>query len=372
MVAARAAAAEANDDDDDGGGGGLNSDEGATDAEDEWAFTVLLTGHDSEIKSVAFCPVNPSLLATCSRDKSVWIWEEISADDDYETVAVLSEHEGDVKCVAWSPSVDGEGGECLASCGYDDEVRVWRDVEGEGEWGCVGRIQGHGGTVWCVVWEPPPPLQNNTTLNEIDGQGRRGGGGKRLATCSDDLTVRIWRRELPSQEPVERRTRLPSIIRPAPVTETWVAHAVLPKVHFRSIYSIAWSERSGLLASCGGDGSLFVYQEVERNGERERGESGGELNGDGNEKGDEEMSDSDRNQDQLEKGESKRQSEWKVVAGMEEAHAEYEINHVCWARRVDRGRRTSDEEVLVSTGDDGNVKVWTLPEELLVGDRIMA
>ena len=50
---------------------------------------------------------------------------------------------------------------------------------------------------------------------------------------------------------------------------------------------------------------------------------------------------------------------------MEASHDEYEINHVCWAARRDNGRKFEDEEVVVSTGDDGDVKVWTLPEQLL-------
>ncbi|KFY35974.1 hypothetical protein V494_05427, partial [Pseudogymnoascus sp. VKM F-4513 (FW-928)] len=99
-----------------------NGDEGegfGSDAEEkeDWEFSVVLEGHDAEVKSLAFSP-SGQYLATCSRDKSIWIWEEVDGADEWETVAVLTEHEGDVKCVAWAPASETEG-ECLASSSYD-------------------------------------------------------------------------------------------------------------------------------------------------------------------------------------------------------------------------------------------------------------
>ena len=47
-----------------------------------------------------------------------------------------------------------------------------------------------------------------------------------------------------------------------------------------------------------------------------------------------------------------------LVAIQDGAHGIYEINHIAWAKRADRG--SGGEEVLVSTADDGSVKVWTV------------
>ena len=320
--------------------------------EEEWAFSSLLTGPDSEIKSVAFSPTNPALLATSSRDKSVWVWEDVAdstggggftgaggADDsEYETVAVLAEHTGDVKCVAWHPER-----EVIASGSYDDTIRLWRDVEEEGDWCCIGVLDGHEGTVWGVAWEGI-----NSHSEGAEGDESVGAATKelRLASCSDDLSIRIWRKVSKDRERENKGPRLPSIIRPPSNMESWVQEATLPQMHVRSIYAVAWSNVTGLLVSCGGDGSIYVYkerplqhmQEEQTNGEVED----VVMNG---------MEDSE-----------KVKTEWVVMAQVEAAHAEFEINHICWARRQDRDKRHDDEEVIVSSGDDGVVRIWTLPD----------
>jgi WD40 repeat protein len=323
--------------------------------EEEWAFSSLLTGPDSEIKSVAFSPTNPALLATSSRDKSVWVWEDVAdstggggftgaggADDsEYETVAVLAEHTGDVKCVAWHPER-----EVLASGSYDDTVRLWRDVEEEGDWCCIGVLDGHGGTVWGVTWE-------GTNSHSEDAEGDESAGATtkelRLASCSDDLSIRIWRKVSKDRERENKGPRLPSIIRPPSSMETWAQEATLPQMHVRSIYAIAWSNITGLLVSCGGDGSIYVYKERPLQ-QMQKAQTNGEvgdivMNG---------MEDSSSME--------KVKTEWVVMAQVEAAHAEFEINHVCWARRQDRDKRHDDEEVIVSSGDDGVVRIWTLPD----------
>ena len=55
-------------------------------------------------------------------------------------------------------------------------------------------------------------------------------------------------------------------------------------------------------------------------------------------------------------------TEWVVVAVAENAHDVFEVNHAVWAPRADKDKRFDGEEVIVTTGDDGEVKVWTLDE----------
>lgn len=283
--------------------------------DEEWRFAVLLDGHDSEVKSVSWS-ASGMLLATCSRDKSIWIWEDLDdGDNNFETVAVMQEHSGDVKCVAWHPSE-----ECLASGSYDDTIRIWR--EDLDDWGQVACIKGHEGTVWFVEWE----------RDDKDGEGSA--SGPRLLSCSDDKTVRVWRRQ--TKEAADRAlssasTGIPSIIRPVGSDEVWEEDAVLPKAHELAVYCVAWSKSSGLVASTGADGRIALYEER--------------------------VVHSPSNTTPTEVSERR---EWTLVAVKDGAHGIYEINHVAWAKRADRGVQDDAQEVLVSTADDGSVKVWTV------------
>ncbi|KAG8631686.1 hypothetical protein KVT40_000826 [Elsinoe batatas] len=316
------------------------------DDDDEWNFAVILDGHDSEIKSVAYSPVGP-YLATCSRDKSVWIWEELE-DDNFETVAVLQEHEGDVKCVAWHPE------EILVASGsYDDSVRLWRE-EGEGEdWGCAAVLEGFEGTVWGVQFEPGEVVGRVGRGEATEGKKgelmeERKRAGSRLVTCCDDRSVTIWRRvPKENQGSVTGRAKMPSIIKTHSIAEDWVEEARLPDVHERAVYAVHWSQGTGRIVTCGSDGRIVVYEERWREGQ---GEADTKMEGaDG------------ANGDAVEK-QAASLTEWVVVAELENAHDVFEVNHVTWALRADKGKRFEDEEVVVSTGDDGEVKVWSLDE----------
>lgn len=347
--------------------------------EEEWGFAVLLDGHDSEVKSVSWS-ASGSLLATCSRDKSIWIWEDLEdGDNNFETVAVLQEHNGDVKCVAWHPNE-----ECLASGSYDDTIRIWReDID---DWGQVACLKGHEGTVWTVDWEagdenkrvPRGPGAGKEVSEERRKQwlDRRSLCGPRLVSCSDDKTIRIWRKQARERNTTSSSaTGIPSIIRAEGIDETWFEETQLPRKHDMSVYSVAWSKRTGLIASTGADGRIVVYQErftadqASSAGPDEELPDAGAGATENNA-----LNSSTENASQL-------QTEWRVVASIEGAHDIYEINHICWAKRADRagkqeamsipqnGRDISGpafdegsdvEEILLSTGDDGTVRAWKL------------
>ena len=325
-----------------GGQAGGQSD----DEDDEWRFAVILDGHDSEIKSLAFAPTAP-LLATCSRDKSVWIWEELE-DDNFETVAVLQDHEGDVKCVAWHPTE-----ELLASGSYDDNIRLWReDVD---DWACCTLLKGHRGTVWWVEFEDANNIYALDKAGEELSEEQKAyvqmrlKAGPRLISCSDDMTIRVWRK-IP-KEGMDRapaaQTKVTSVWKNRDFEEEWVEETRLPQVHERPVYSVSWSRKTGKVVSTGSDGKIVVYEERWRSkpaaGQDANGDTAMEDASGANEGGTEAQS----------------LTEWVVLAELDNGHDVFEINHAVWAPRADKGKTREEEEVIVTTGDDGEVKVWT-------------
>src|SRR5215208_6795513 len=121
--------------------------------------STLLTGHDSEVRDVAFSP-DGKLLASASGDKSVRLWDVATGQQRGEP---LTGHTNSVYKVAFSPD-----GKLLASASGDKTVRLWDVASGKphGE-----PLTGHKGAVMEVAFSPD---------------------GELLASAGLDGTVRLW------------------------------------------------------------------------------------------------------------------------------------------------------------------------------------
>ncbi|GAA6017682.1 hypothetical protein JCM11491_001167 [Sporobolomyces phaffii] len=229
----------------------------------EWEAVDPLEGHESECKSVAWSG-DARLLASCSRDKSVWVWEAVGPAE-FECLAVLMEHSQDVKCVTWHPSE-----ELLASSSYDDQIHLYAPDPYDDEWTLVHKLSpAHSGTVWSVSFSPC---------------------GNFLASTGDDLVLKIWQRfELGTADlgnAGEAKREEGGLMGPWSRAGVRIGHKErfewrevvrLERVHERSVYSLDWKrggvaeDRGGLgrIATCAGDGKIRIFQ-VTRSSSPER------------------------------------------------------------------------------------------------------
>ena len=118
----------------------------------------ILTGHTSDVVSVAFSP-DGKTLASASADDTVRLWNVATRRP---IGAPLRGHTNDVRSVAFSPD-----GKTLASGSADDTVRLWNVTTQRS----IGELRGHTRDVVALAFSRD---------------------GKTLASGSFDLTVRLW------------------------------------------------------------------------------------------------------------------------------------------------------------------------------------
>jgi len=261
---------------------------------------------ENEVKCVTWND-SGTLLATCGRDKSVWIWESFLPDTvggadydpdtgdgdgegEFECIAVLHGHEGDVKCAEFAPSHgqwgDGEKSEILFSGSYDDTVKVW--AEDAGDWYCAATLKAHSSTVWSVAAAP---------------------GGVRVVTGSGDCSLAIWK----FYTAAEKKQLFPDA-EGSKSNGYFKCVGQLPSAHELAIYSVHCAPSRaghGRIASGGADDSINIYREV----------TGG-------------TSDAPL---------------FALDVSAEGAH-QGDVNCVRW--------HPKDGSTLASTGDDGTVRIW--------------
>lgn len=240
--------------------------------EDDFESLTVLEGHENEVKCVAWAP-SGNLLATCSRDKSVWIWE-VDEEDEYECVTVVNSHTQDVKHVVWHPNQ-----ELLASASYDNNICIYK--EDDDDWECRATLQGHTSTVWALSFDA---------------------AGQRLASCSDDRTVKIWKDY--------------SVESGAGGDLSWKCVCTLSGYHARTVYDVAWCRHTGALATACGDDAIRVFKE-------------------------DDSSDPD-------------QPVFSLSAQVAKAHTQ-DVNCVSW--------NPKEAGLLVSCSDDGDIAIWRFHEE---------
>ncbi|RNF08199.1 putative WD-repeat containing protein [Trypanosoma rangeli] len=203
----------------------------------EFDLEAVLEGHESEVKCAAW--LTDSTLATCSRDRTVWVWDRVDVGE-FECAGVLAGHAQDVKACAWIPPLEGSAKPLLLSCSYDNTVKVWTESHRRDDWYCLQTLTRHEETVWALTVQPV----EQSIENLLAEGGKEGGAAPRLhqpiiCCCSDDKSVTFWKCNAEGKFQVV-------------ATATGFAA--------RSIYSVSWApSRCGAIVACGsGDNKITI------------------------------------------------------------------------------------------------------------------
>ena len=176
-----------------------------------------LDGHESEVKSCSFHPTK-NIIATSSRDKSIWLWEYFFEDTDEseeilyqelhvhedleeaeilrigcsdknyffrtECIAVLEEHTQDVKNIVWSANYNK-----LISCGYDNSIMIWglRPNTTHEDWVLEETLAGHSDSVLSIDEYPVSKKINQVLENEESADF--------IISCSANAKCLIWKKD---------------------------------------------------------------------------------------------------------------------------------------------------------------------------------
>ncbi|NEO54148.1 MAG: hypothetical protein F6K54_14310 [Okeania sp. SIO3B5] len=162
---------------------------------------IKLSGHSDKVTCIAFNPKNGKILASCSYDKTIKVWNIV----DKRCLGTLSGHLGAVYTLGFSPD-----GETLASGGNDNTIKLW-NLNPEG---ILETLQ-HSEAITCLVFTPdgktlvsgsndgkivdwkiyekesqPFPQEHHRGVTSIAISP----DGKTLISGGRDQTIKIWRR----------------------------------------------------------------------------------------------------------------------------------------------------------------------------------
>jgi len=179
--------------------------------------------------------------------------------------------------VRWHPEL-----EILASASYDNSIKLFKEDLSDNDWTCFATLTSHESTVWSISFDK---------------------SGSRLASVSDDQTLKIWREYKPGN---------PEGVATTDGDSAWKLTATISGFHTRTVYDVDWCKsEGGPIATACGDDAIRIFSE--------------DLGSDANAPG------------------------FTMDTLVEKAHTQ-DVNALAW--------NPVDHALLASCSDDGLVKIW--------------
>lgn len=249
-----------------------------------------LRGHTQWINSLCWQPLHLNeecrLLASCSKDKTIKIWDTIMST----CLRSLSSHTQSVTCIKWS------GNNLIYSCSQDRTIKVWRSDDGV----LCRTLEGHAHWINTLALNSDYILRTgafdpkDATLNDNYNQFKLNrkelkekalkrynkyfdNEHEKLVSGSDDFTMFLWQPEIDkkSQCRMHGHQQLINDVKFSPDTRL-IASASFDKSiklwngkngtfictlrgHVQSVYQLSFSSDSRLLVSASADSTLKVW-----------------------------------------------------------------------------------------------------------------
>ena len=270
----------------------------------ELRFLTKLSGQESEVKGVSFSGCG-DMLATCSRDKSIWIFDlsdvrvpgirstltslgdfqavpsapellihqesegefmmpvSPSRVPDIDCLAVLQGHSQDVKSVKFSP----HDSSLLVSVSYDDSVRVWSSSDNTGpsdDWHCSATLKtaqgGHSNTVWDVCFNPSVSDSSSSEFITVSADGC-------MKLWSRKNSLKLGSSWFLAGGPLSLHSRtVKTPVSPTSNNSPWicaltiqVTMSVHESIPTPPIYSVDWSRDGRFVALACADNTVRIY-----------------------------------------------------------------------------------------------------------------
>jgi len=111
-----------------------------------WTEVASYSGHQGSIEDIQKSPVEPSVFASCSCDKTIKVWDIRTARTDSQ-LTISEAHTRDVNVISWNPLETSQ----IASGSDDGSFKVW-DLRFANKQAAF--IQWHSDSITSIGWNP--------------------------------------------------------------------------------------------------------------------------------------------------------------------------------------------------------------------------